>query len=347
MQTDSFDNLTGLKEMLRDRSLHGTSVLFGHEDFLKAHYAGMITDSLVAPAARDFNLTSFEGDFEPAELSDTVSAMPFMSDKRLIILRDIDIPKLAEDKLNALKHIMSNLPSECILLFMYMAIELDMSTAKAQKLFSDAFCVCLQRATTRSLVNWVAKMLSERSRRISNETAQQLVEMCGNDMFTIKNECDKLAALADDEVTGDMLSFLAVGTLESDAFKLSEEMAQGNTAAAYKILSSLSANKAKPADVMGAVCSVYADLYRVAVAKNEGYLAMSLAGSFGYAKKRFVLTNAERRLKGRPVSFFREAMLLCADCDRKIKQSFTDMVAVEILIGKLAALNMKYSGGGR
>lgn len=331
------DNIDTLKSMLRDGKVEGTIVIHGEEDYLKLHYANQILDAVVPPEARSFDYTEFMNDFNADALMDLSMALPMGSDKRLIMIRDIDIPKLKENEINAITGTVSTLPAECVLVFLFVA-PADLSTAKARKLCAGALTVRCDKASPSTLENWASKLLADKGRKISRSVAAKLVEACNCDMFTIKNETDRLAALTDSDVTEDMLTAMSIVSVEDDAFRLAESMATGDYTSAYRMLSEMEFKKAKPTDIMGAVCSVFADMYRVSVAVNTGHRSMDIADYYGYAGKDFVLKRAYHRINGRPAEFFRKAVEACAETDRQIKTQFHDMGAVYVLIGRIAAL---------
>lgn len=331
------DNVDKLKSMLRDKKIEGTIVIHGDEDYLKCHYFNQILDSLVAPEARSFDYTEFLNEFNADALMDLSMALPMASDKRLILLRDIEVSKLNEHDLNAVSETISMLPAECVLIFLFIA-PIDVTTAKAKKLFSNTLIVRCDRASSYTLENWASKLLADKDRKISREVAKKLVEACNFDMFMIKNETDRLAAVSDTEVTEDMLAAMNIVSVEDDSFKLAEAMATGDYTGAYKMLSDMEYKKAKPMDIMGAVCSVFADMYRVCVAVESGHRSLDIADYYGYANKDFVLKRAYSRLNGRPPQFFRKAVEACAETDKQIKTQFHDISAIFELIGKIAAL---------
>lgn len=115
------------------------------------------------------------------------------------------------------------------------------------------------------------------------ENARLLIEQCGEGLYRLLGELDKLCAIAlewegkANEITRDMIEAAATKNLEASVFDLSKALLQGRYDGAYRILDRLFFQREEPVAILGVLISAYADLYRVKVADAAGEPAESLA----------------------------------------------------------------------
>ena len=146
----------------------------------------------------DFNLQTFRGD--SAHADDVIAAcntMPFMSERRLVIIRDAD--KMQKADLDALAAYAKS-PSETTTLVL-VAEKID----KRYSLYSaiDALGgVAEYRAPRKSeYPAEVVQMFAAKGRTVGREAAEALVTAVGHDMTRLSLEVDKVVAYAGDSRT--------------------------------------------------------------------------------------------------------------------------------------------------
>ena len=217
----------------------------------------------------------------------------------------------------------------------------DRKINRANKVFAEATAVSCDRLPPDKAEVWITSLLAEKGVEIDRSAARGLAELCGGDMYAIKNNADILAASGEKRVTEKMLSRVTYNTVEEDSFRLADAIADGKWSEAYSILDDLASTKADPREFMPTVLSGFVAMYRVAVAKEKKGSWAPLEGQFTYVKSNYPLKKAAARLNGRPVEYFRRAVLLCADAERRLKRDFAGYEVYYELIGGLAALEEK------
>ena len=339
-----------LKNLLRRKAIGGAIVLYGQEDYLKNLSAGRVVSAYVDEAARSFDFTEFYRELDIGRLRDLTMALPMLSEKRVILLRDPDIYSGGDEQAEALAKLIAELPEECVLVFVFISEPLafeapknktDRKINRANKVFAEATAVSCDRLPPDKAEVWITSLLAEKGVEIDRSAARGLAELCAGDMYAIKNNADILAASGEKRVTESMLSRVTYNTVEEDSFRLADAIADGKWAEAYLILDDLASTKADPREFMPTVISGFVAMYRVAVAREKTGSWSSLEGQFSYVKSSYPLKKAAARLKGRPVEYFRNAALLCAEAERRLKRDFAGYEVYYELIGGLAALGEK------
>ena len=339
-----------LKTLIRRKETGGAIVLYGQEDYLKNLSAERVISAYVDEAARSFDFTEIYRELDLGRLRDLTMALPMLSEKRVILLRDPDIYSGGDEQAEALAKLIAELPAECVLIFVFISEQVSFDQPKGRtekkitracKVFAEATVVSCDRLPPEKAEVWITSLFSQRGVAVDRRVARKLAEICGGDMYAIKNNAEILAASGKKTVTEDMLSAVIYNTVEEDSFRLADAIAEARYAEAYSIIAELASTKADPREYMPTVLSGFIAMYRVAVAKEKTGGWSSLDGKFTYVKSNYPLKRAAARLKGRPTEHFRRTILLCADAERRLKRDFAGYEVYYELIGGLAALEEK------
>ena len=157
-------------------------------------------------------------------------------------------------------------------------------------------------------------------------------------MLTLLNETDKLSAYAEGrEITRADIDLMCVKTIEANAFDLTKYIISDNFDKAYETLNMLFAQRADVMMIMGAVISVFADIYRVKVSVSAGYRATQPAEIFlNYRGREFKLTKVSRQAAALSVRALRQSLDELDRADTLLKSSAVDnRIVMEELLVKL------------
>lgn len=157
-------------------------------------------------------------------------------------------------------------------------------------------------------------------------------------MVTLLNETDKLSAYAEGrEITRADIDLMCVKTIEANAFDLTKYIIYDNFDKAYETLNMLFAQRADVMMIMGAVISVFADIYRVKVSVSAGYRATQPAEIFSnYRGREFKLTKVSRQAAALSVRALRQCLDELDRADTLLKSSAVDnRIVMEELLVKL------------
>ena len=331
---------TQLKECIKngDANLY---VLYGAEGYLVEQYARMIARETVEEGFDAFNLQRFDGqEVTVAELEDAVEALPLMTDRKCVMVRDFNP---CGDDTDRLLRLMEQIPDSCVLVFWQMTVQPD-SRKNGWKAF-------LKIAGDKGVaikfepkdVNDAAKMLTGGAKRrgcaLDATDARYLVEQVGNDLNLLIHELDKLCALAGQggTITKAMIDTACPKNLEVQVFDLSKFILRGQKQQAFELLYTLRVQRAEPIAVLGTLSSAFSDLYRGKVATASGMSAESLASHFkSYQKKEWKLKNAARDSARHSVDTLRKCLDVLAETDTTLKlRSGDEWVLLEQTLARL------------
>uniref|UniRef100_UPI00402A097D DNA polymerase III subunit delta n=1 Tax=Gemmiger formicilis TaxID=745368 RepID=UPI00402A097D len=158
---------------------------------------------------------------------------------------------------------------------------------REQKLIASCeklgYCVQLNRPTGAALQAMARDWAKEAGADFAPGTEAALLARCGEDQFLLKNEVEKLAALANySTITKEMVSRLGTVTLDADTFDMVKLLTSGQADKAQQKLKTLLALQNEPIMIAGALISNYLDLYRVLLGRRSRRDLGDVAKDFGY-----------------------------------------------------------------
>lgn len=159
---------------------------------------------------------------------------------------------------------------------------------REQKLISCCeklgYCVQINKPTASALQAMARDWAKETGAAFAPGAEAALLARCGEDQFLLRNEIEKLAALADyGTITPQMIAQLGTITLDADTFDMVKLVTSGQTEKAQQKLKMLLALQNDPIMITGALISNYLDLYRVLLGRRSRRALSAVAKDFGYS----------------------------------------------------------------
>ena len=320
-------NVSELKKQIDSSFFEPLYLFYGEESYLVNTYAKRLTEKIVDKNTAAFNLHRFEAD--ETEIDDVLEALsmyPFMAEKNLTVLVDLNVETLsAQDKKKLFDYFENPNPSSVFLIY-YPSYEGGKKSAKWNeflKAFKKNGTVVnfekkTQAETEKLLCAYAAKLKCE----LSRSNASYLISVSKNDLQMLFSELDKLCAYSGgNEITKEMIDNVVSFNTETTVFVLSRALVQGELDKAYTLLDVLFNQNEKALSILGALSSAYVDLYRVKTAILSGYPARYPAEVFSYKGREFVLDNAGRSVKNLSDTSIRKSIQLISDTDILLKST--------------------------
>ena len=331
---------TQLKETIKNGGAN-LYVFYGAEGYLVEQYARMVTRETVEEGFDAFNLQRFDGqEVSAAELEDAVEALPLMTDRKCVLVRDMDPCSGDSDRLLRL---MEAVPDSCVLVFWQMTVQPDKRKNGWKEFLKIAenkgVVMNFERKEPADAAKMLAGGAKRRGCRLDVGDAYYLVEQVGNDLNLLIQELEKLCALAGEggEITKAMIDAACPKNLEAKVFDLSKAILQRRSQTAFDLLYQLRVQREEPLAVLGVLSNAFSDLYRGKVATASGMPVEALARSFkSYQKKEWKLKNAARDAARISVDTLRECLEILAQTDVTLKlRSSDEWVLLEQTVARL------------
>lgn len=159
------------------------------------------------------------------EFSTNLEALPFLSEKRLVIIKNF----LSEGKAEQQKLVAAAIektPDFCVVVFYEDEIP-EKINPLFKKIAKIGYLEEFRALSPNEIAKWILDKAKSSEIKIGFATANYMSQYCGPELWTISNELEKLTLFANgQEITKEMIDTLCVPSLSSSIFKLTDNVAQ-------------------------------------------------------------------------------------------------------------------------
>jgi DNA polymerase-3 subunit delta len=246
-------------------------VIAGKEESLVNEKCREMLDELVEPSERATGL--FNADpkgVEAADILDELRTVPFLSDKRVVVIKGAD-DFISQNRELLEKYFDNPCPTGILILTVN---TWPGNTRLAKKLPKVGKLITITPLKTWQLPGRLVKYAADAySKRLSKDAAELLVELVGDDLVRLYSEVDKLALFADSEktVTIEHVEKLIGHHRLYNAFAVIDKCLAGDAGAAVERLRSMFASdRSTEFSVVGAFAFHFRRMFNVKVLLDEG-----------------------------------------------------------------------------
>jgi len=317
--------------------------LYGEESYLKEYYKQQFTALTGSGPMAAFNLTELEGATLSAKaLSDALEPLPFGAEKRIVIVRDLNVFRMAShqgDLKAALPSILEDLPDHVCLVFYYQFTEFspDKRTSLYKLISKVGDTVNFTHPTDSELCEWIARRFRAAGKRISRDTCMFFISHAGRSMTALIGDIDKISVAAGAEVTEADIREYATPTVEARIFDLSDRVAARDAAGAMKVIADLFETRSEPIVILGALATGLRQLYCAALISKSGKGQRDLTSLLGLrspSQASRIMQQASRF----SLRALRDMQLWCAQADTDLKGANLDgRTVLELLVLRMTA----------
>ncbi|MDX1613812.1 MAG: DNA polymerase III subunit delta, partial [Candidatus Promineifilaceae bacterium] len=189
------------------------------------------------PDMLELNTTRFNGaGLSLADLQLACDALPFLADKRLVIVTDLLASK--PDYLDRLLTYLPNLPETTRLVFIEnRALPGNHRLVRLAKEAPTGFERVFKRPQGGQLEGWIRQRVQEAGGTMTGPAVQLLAANAGNDLAILDNEIEKLVLYRQDQPIGpDDVSLLCPYVAEASIFDLVDAIGERNGSKAARLL---------------------------------------------------------------------------------------------------------------
>ena len=311
--------------LMKERGPERLYLLWGPEDYLREQYL-LALKAFCLPEGEDgFSCRRLNGpELDPLALREAVDAMPFLTERTFVELRDVDLNR-AKDP-DAILAVLQDIPETCtVALVQNASFEPDGRVKLVKGLRTLGRELKFTKAAQGALIDWIIRRYAALGKGVELDAIQRLILVSGDLMNRLIPEIEKTAAYAKgDKVTVADVNAVASHIPEADIFDMTDYLAQKKPDSAVSLLAELLSDKNnEPIPVLALLGTQMRRLYaaRLAIEKELGTKYMMEACAIKYD---FVATKLLRAARGFTLAQLRRAVQLCAEADYKIKSSSLD-----------------------
>jgi DNA polymerase-3 subunit delta len=319
---------------LKQHKISPLYLFYGEEEFLIQEALDLIIDAVVEPGARDFNFNVlYCRDTSASAIVSIAQTLPFMSERRLVIAKEVDALKAA-DLEELIPYLNDPAPSTCLVLVSNVGRYEKKSVISAVE--SHGGAIRFYPLLDREIVGWIESRARSLGLAIQHEASQYLWQTIGNDLQKIKNELEKVKIHLQDRktITFDDVKTVVGDFREYSSFDLAAALGQKNTEKALLILSRLLQEGEAPVGLLGSVAWNFRRLLQAKAMEAAGISADEIM------KKQRVIFHQARSFKEQmrryTIDELRETFTVMLAADRALKSSgLNGRLVLERMIFKL------------
>lgn len=300
------------KNSLEAGCKYSVFLMEGEDAFFRERGLDLLKDRYVSEPA--LNLAVFDGaGVNAKELYSSVTGYPFMSKKRLTVIREFYPDK------NILKELggyLENPPGDSMLVI------LNEKPSESLKKFQSVCVVDCGRAEPALLIKWIRAECAKYDVVIEGDAARKIAEYCLSDMTRIKNETHKLVSYAGKHgvLKSEAVDALVSRDTEYKIYEMTDYIGKKKHDSALSVVKDLLSKGETPQRLLVSIYNYFRRLLHVVIADAADTELASMLGIKEFAVKK---TREQARLF--KVHSLKKAVDELCDADYAIKSGRTDV----------------------
>lgn len=321
---------SALGKTIRENDIDSLYYFYGHDTAALESFTKRLVNKLCPADAQVMNFHKLDGkNLDFPMLTDACEALPFMAERVVVTINDLNIDAVTKDDLDDLKKILGSLGETTTVIIYATGVDLFKNKkylTDKNKRFAD-FCekhgtVCnFEYKRASDLGKSISTYLAKSGCTITKSNAEYLANLCLCDTAFISKELEKLSAYAEGrEVTREDIDLLCIRRIESDGYSLAINILRGNAAMVFTRLRELDVQNYEPYAIIGIIGFSLADIYRAKLARSSGRSVADVAKDFSYAKHReFAVKNAYSECGNISAERIRKTLEILSETDLMLK----------------------------
>ena len=327
-----------LKKELEDGVIRQLYLLYGSERYLIREYKDRLLSKLVSEGDT-LNFTAFSGSVpDIPSLLDLARTMPFLSERRVILIEDSGFfLKATDDLIDGL----SEIAETTVLIFVEPDVEKSTGITKAvdkrgrlYKLLDKAEgAFSFDTPDDKTLLTWIKSHLASAGRTSEGSVPERLLDAAGRDMMGLENEMEKLISytMGKDHVTVKDVEAICISEVEEKVFEMIDALSSHDRARALRLYSDLLYLKEAPMKIIALIRRQYLILLKLKHMLKDGTPKSSQAKLAGIPP--YYLKNYEKQAAGYSYDNLLKCCDACFDASLRIQQgTLSDRDSLEQLI---------------
>lgn len=321
---------SALGKTIRENDIDSLYYFYGHDTAALESFTKRLVNKLCPADAQVMNFHKLDGkNLDFPMLTDACEALPFMAERVVVTINDLNIDAVTKDDLDDLKKILGSLGETTTVIIYATGVDLFKNKkylTDKNKRFAD-FCekhgtVCnFEYKRASDLGKSISTYLTKSGCTITKSNAEYLANLCLCDTAFISKELEKLSAYAEGrEVTREDIDLLCIRRIESDGYSLAINILRGNAAMVFTRLRELDVQNYEPYAIIGIIGFSLADIYRAKLARSSGRSVADVVKDFSYAKNReFAVKNAYSECGNISAERIRKTLEILSETDLMLK----------------------------
>lgn len=309
-------------EKFRNKTLKNLIFVYGEEDFLKKTFIEEIAGDLKDDV---FNFTKFNDEnFNSQSIIDNSESLPFMSDRRVILIEHLDFSRdkisKFENELNNILNYASNIPNFTTIIF---DLKAGFFKGKLYKNFLNlASFVEMNRLNSMELKNFIGKKFISDGLSIKNSEISYIMDRTGYldrdselNLNFINNDLEALiegVKINNKEITKKLIDKFITPFINENIFDLTDNILKKNTAKSLEVFYNLSDEPVEKVFFM--IARTFNNLFYIKNLLNNGRSNQAIMNILGI--KKFEYDKNFRAISDLGENKIRSSINLLYECEK-------------------------------
>lgn len=265
----------------------------------------------------NFNIEEFHGEnLKIGELVNSVNSAPFLSEKRMIIVKNFLSSQKSEAQ-SEMQQAIQKIPESSVLIFAE-TLSPDKRFAFFKYLTTNANVYLYSKPKDVQLNNWVVKRVLINEGQIDFQSANYLIATVGNDLWSLEKEIQKLCLYARGKIINkEMIDELVTGNIEESIFNLTDQMAKKNQAGVLNTIKKLEEQGEEAPFIFSMIARQFRLMLEIKSLSEMRLSENAIAGKMGVHP--FVVTNTVRQCKNFTYGQLKSGLQKLLEIDRALK----------------------------
>lgn len=293
-------NHTAFFDLLKSGSIGDCYLFEGAEEYIKQQALRQLYAKALPAGLEEMNLTELT-DPDPDALIAAAETLPFMAEKRLVVIRECSLiasGRKAEDerKAEAITDYLGHIsPSACLVF--YVKGKADGRKKLYTLLKKKNAIVDFSPMNDAECADWARKTMRRMGRQLDADTAGRLVFTVGRDAALLRQEMEKLDAYLEDRiaVTAEDIDAVCTRSTECTVFQMVDAQVAGNNDAAFALLRDMVRSGENRIGILAMLLRQYRILYHMRCLMDERTPPSSQASLLGIPP--FSVTRTQQQAK--------------------------------------------------
>ena len=350
-----------LKQDIKTGQFNRLYVLCGEEDYFRTYYKKSLKNAIM-PEDDGINFTEFSGKgVRENEIMDIARTIPFLGDRRLVIVNDSGLLNPASKKKKSsddeseeeslqetskkkddygLADFFAEIPETTVLIFNEEKVNRTSKIFKAAAKYGYVASfnpIPEKEDGIRRVQGYVAGKLKRENVNMTNGAFKLFIDRTGTDLRTVFTELEKLISYVYGKgvITEEDVAKLLPDRIENKIFVMTEAMTNRDQRSALKVYYDLLRIKdEKPVMILAAIYKQYHQLYVIKKLSVEGMSSADILKAADVRSDSDYIYKKLLRIAGQyTYAELEHAMKMCLDYDKQFRSGkIKDVIAVELVI---------------
>ena len=236
--------------------------LFGEDNYLLKSALSTIETAIASYIASEFDRQTFYGeDRSLSDVIDLASAFPFGSEKKLFVFKQFE--KVKNKK--PLKEYINSPVDFTVLVLIHNGSISNLESEPYKTLIKNNWIFEAKELKGKTLLKWIINYTEKKGKSISEENAQMLLDISGENRNILESQLDKIFIFMNgaDEITLDHVQSLSANLKQHTVFDLQNVVGKKDKANTIKIAFNLLDNGIEPVFIVAMLTRYFTGISKV------------------------------------------------------------------------------------